>query len=197
MSKKSRTDRTSAAEAAEPVQPAAAEESSAPELEEPGALDDALARLTGELEELQDRHLRLVAEFDNFRKRTARERVEIRARAQADLVAGLIDFLDDLDRVAELDPAQVAARDVVEGVALADRKLRRHLEAAGLERIGSEGDRFDPNIMEAMGSLPTDEAAKDHTVGNVFQPGYRFGGHLVRPARVQVHVYQGGADDDE
>lgn len=153
-------------------------------------------RLTRELEELQDRHLRLAAEYDNFRKRTAKERIEGRGRAQADLVARLIDSLDDLDRVAELDPEQAASRDVVDGVALVDRKLRRELENAGLERIGAEGEPFDPNTMEAMGSIPTDDPDQDHTVAIVFQPGYRFGGHLVRPARVQVHVHEGGADGD-
>ena len=194
MSKRSRTPQSRAAEPAEPGHDEASP-AAEPAAGEADALDAEVSRLGAELSELEDRHLRLAAEFDNFRKRTAREREENRTRAQAELIARFIDFLDDLDRVAELDPEQVAARDVVEGVALADRKLRRQLDAAGLERIGTEGEAFDPNVMEAMGSIPTDDAARDHRVAIVFQPGYRFGGHLVRPARVQVHVYQGGTGD--
>ncbi len=144
--------------------------------------------LRAELAELQDRHLRLAAEFDNFRKRNARERTELRARAQAEIVSLMLEALDDLGRVAHLDPEQTSARDVVDGVEMVERKLMRQLGSAGLERVGVVGEPFDPNVHEAIGTVPTDDQAADHTVAAVFQPGYRFAEQLVRPARVQVFV---------
>jgi molecular chaperone GrpE len=166
---------------------AAAEEAgaTAPEADEAGALDAAAA----ELDALRDRYLRLAAEYDNFRKRTARERLELRGRAQADLVAVLLEALDDLGRVAHLDPAVTAAGDVIAGVELVERKLLRQLEAMGLERVSEVDVPFDPNQHEAIGAVPATRAEQDHTVANVVQAGYRFGGQLLRPARVQVRIW--------
>lgn len=141
--------------------------------------------------ELQDRYLRLAAEYDNFRKRTARERLELRTRAQADLASALLEALDDLGRVAHLDPQTAAAADVIAGVELVERKVLRQLEAAGLERIVESGVPFDPNLHEAIAQAPADAPEQDHTVAAVFQVGYRFGGQLLRPARVQVRVWSG------
>jgi molecular chaperone GrpE len=172
------------------VQPETAAPSPAPAgaLLEPDA--QALQRLSGELEQVKDRHLRLAAEFDNFKKRKERERVETWSRAQAELVAGILDALDDLGRVAHLDPQATAAKDVVAGVELVERKLARALSAAGLERLGAEGEPFDPNVHEAVTSMPASSAKQDHQVASVMQPGYRFGGALLRPARVAVYLWQ-------
>lgn len=190
------TDAVEAPETAEAREPAASEGVG----DDPGGLEAMptleaeVERLSEELEELRDRHLRLAAEYDNFRKRTLKERAEARARSQADLVRALVDELDDLDRVVQIDPAQAAAADVLEGVKLVEKKIWRQLEAAGLERLGAVGDTFDPNLHEAVGSMPTPAPEDDHTVAVVMQPGYRLAGHLVRPARVQVYVH---ADDAE
>ncbi|HEY2825036.1 MAG TPA: nucleotide exchange factor GrpE [Gemmatimonadales bacterium] len=153
--------------------------------------DEEIARLTEQLEQAKDQHLRLAAEYENFRKRTARERGELRARSQAEVVANILDSLDDLGRVAHLDPSAVSAKDIVTGVELAERKMLRELETAGLERVGNVGEKFDPNAHEAISSMPAPTAEADHTVAAVFQPGYRFGGALIRPARVQVFLWQG------
>lgn len=155
------------------------------------------SELRAEFEELQDRHLRLAAEFDNFKKRTARERVEGRARAQGEIVSLMLDALDDLGRVAHVDPAATNAKDVVDGVELVERKLYRLLEAAGLERIGAVGEGFDPNQHEAIGTVPATHGEGDHTVAAVLQPGYRFSGQLLRPARVQVFVAAPAAETGE
>jgi molecular chaperone GrpE len=152
----------------------------------------AVSRLASELEEAQDRHLRLAADFDNFRKRMTRERLETWARAQADVVAKLLDSIDDLGRVASVALDQATAADVLAGVALVERKLLKELEGAGLERIGSVGEPFDPHHHEAIGTLPAQSEADDHTVADVIQPGYRFGGALLRPARVRVHTWMSG-----
>jgi molecular chaperone GrpE len=152
---------------------------------------EAARDVGAELADLNDRYLRLAAEFDNYRKRTGRERLELRSRAQGDLVAGLIDALDDLARVAHLDPEATTARDVIAGVELVERKMLKQLEAAGLERIAAVGVPFDPNVHEAIAQAPALSPEQDHTVAAVFQTGYRFGGSLLRPARVQVRIWTG------
>jgi len=157
--------------------------------------DQAVIRLEEELDTLKDRHLRVAAEYENFRKRTARERTELWSRAQADVVSGLLDALDDLGRVSDLDPQVATAEDVIKGVELVERKLFKELETAGLERVGEVGQPFDPNQHEAIGSLPATSAKEDHTVGSVLQPGYKFGGALIRPARVQVRMWSGDASE--
>ncbi|NIM50099.1 MAG: nucleotide exchange factor GrpE [Gemmatimonadales bacterium] len=150
--------------------------------------EEAVRRLTGELEELNDKYLRLAAEFDNYRKRMARERSETWGRAQAELVKNVLDALDDLGRVVSLDVAQANVEDVVAGVDLVERKLMRQLEAAGLGRLGVEGETFDPNYHEAVGAMPAASMEQDGTVAAVLQPGYRLGSMLVRPARVRVFL---------
>ena len=152
---------------------------------------DPVAELGEELRDMQDRHLRLAAEYDNFRKRTARERFDDRQRAQGDLASALIDALDDLGRVAHLDPATTSATDIVAGVEMVERKLFKALGERGLERVGVVGDPFDPTTHEAVGGVPAPTAALDQTVAAVFQPGYRLGGQLLRPARVQVYLHAG------
>ena len=150
-----------------------------------------IERLNGELAELNERHLRLAAEFDNFRKRTARERSELWATAQADLVARLVDAVDDLTRFAHVDPVAVNAQALREGIELVERKVLKQLEAAGVERVDGVGVPFNPAVHEAVTTAPTSDPARDHTVGAVLQPGYKMGERLVRPARVQVLTYQG------
>ncbi len=154
--------------------------------------DEAVRRLQSQLEESREQHLRLAAEFDNFRKRVARERAELSDRAQAALVSRLLDALDDMDRlIAGGDAASPEA--LREATALVDRKLRRELEAAGLERIDPVGQPFDPSVHEAVSVLPPPSPAHDHEVSATFQTGYRYKGNLVRPARVQVYAEPGQA----
>ncbi len=158
--------------------------------------EQAIQRLAGELAAFKDRHLRLAAEFDNFKKRTQRERAEDWDRARSQVVANILDALDDLGRVAALDPERTGARDVLAGVELVERKLVRELSNAGLERVGAEGESFDPNQHEAVNMLPAPAPDQDHQVAKVLQPGYRFGGTLLRPARVSVYAWHetGAAD---
>lgn len=158
------------------------------------APEEAVRRLTDEVEEMRDRHLRLAADFDNFRKRISRERTETWARAQADVVSKILDALDDLGRVAHVDLSQADATDILSGVELVERKLLRELESAGLERVGQADEPFDPNVHEALGTMPAEGPDRDHTVGEVVQIGYRFGGALLRPARVMVRTWTGGGD---
>ena len=154
--------------------------------------DQAVQRLERELDEVRDRHLRLAAEFDNFRKRVSRERLELSDRAQAAFISRLLDVLDDLDRLAEGETA-TSAESLREAVTLIDRKFRKELESAGVERIDPAGQPFNPEEHEAVSTLPAPDASRDQEVSATFQPGYRFKGTLVRPARVQVFADQGQA----
>ena len=139
----------------------------------------------------KDRHLRLAADFENFRKRTAKERTEMWMRAQADLVGRLADALDDLSRFAHIDPAETDAKTLHEGVDLVERKVWKELEAAGVTRIDQAGVPFDPNVHEAVTTQPASKPEEDHTVGQVVQPGYKMRDILLRPARVVVLTWQG------
>ena len=146
--------------------------------------------LRAEMDALNDRHLRLAAEFDNYRKRNERERVELGARAQAELVGKLLEALDDLQRVVEVDAESTSVEALLEGVELVEKKLRRTLESAGLEPIDAEGEFFNPATMEALMTLPAERPEDDELVADVFQKGYRFRDTLIRPARVRVRKYE-------
>lgn len=148
-------------------------------------------RLEDELDGLKDRHLRLGAEFDNYRKRVARERAELGDRAQAALAGRLLDVLDDVDRLVAQAEQGGSLDALREGLTLVDRKLRKELEAAGLERIDPAGQAFDPQEHEAVSIVAAPSADEEHTVSATFQPGYRFKTILVRPARVQVFSGEG------
>lgn len=138
----------------------------------------------------KDRHLRLAAEYDNFRKRTLKERTEAWTRAQAELVSRLADALDDLSRFAHIDPADIDSRTLHEGVDLVERKIWKELENAGVTRINETGVPFDPNVHEAISTQAATKPEQDHFVGQVVQPGYKMRDSLLRPARVIVLTWQ-------
>jgi molecular chaperone GrpE len=180
------------AEAGEPSAGATAESEANAAAETPEAEPSAPRGGNGETadaEGLRDRYLRLAAEFDNYRKRTERERTESWGRAQAQLVERILDAIDDLQRVGGVDPETSTSASVVEGVQMVERKLLRLLEGAGLESVDAQGKPFDPNVHEAIVSTPTEREEEDDTVAEVFQKGYSFKGQLLRPARVRVHKF--------
>jgi molecular chaperone GrpE len=156
--------------------------------------DQAVRRLKDEVDTVKDRYLRLAAEFENFKKRMARERAETWARAQADVVSNILDALDDFTRVTQMDPSSAAVPDLLSGVQLVERKLLRELESAGLTRVGRVGESFDPNLHEAVGAVPANSPEDDGSVAAVLQVGYQFGNALLRPARVQVSVTSDDGD---
>lgn len=171
-----------------PIAPSLDPETGAPPA--PMVPEDAAA-WAAEIEALKDRHLRLAAEYDNFRKRTAKERTEAWTRAQADLIARIADVLDDLSRFAQIDPLDVDTQTLHEGIDLVERKLWKELEAAGVTRIDVVGAPFDPNVHEAVTMQPAPSPEQDHTVGQVVQPGYKMRDVLLRPARVVVLTWPG------
>ncbi len=150
-------------------------------------VQSALERVTAERDELKDRHLRLAAEYDNFRKRSQRERAEWAERAQAELLGKLLEVLDDLDRLVENGGRSASVDDLHQAVTLVDRKLWKELEKFGLEVLEPQGIPFDPSVHEAISQIPSPTAEQAHQVATTFQAGYRYKGILLRPARVQVY----------
>jgi len=159
--------------------------------------EEVIEALSTELEELGDRHLRLVAEFDNFRKRTVRERAQQETRAQAELARQLLESLDDLSRVSEIGSHDHDAAAILEGVQLVEVKLRRALEQLGLSPIEAVGKPFNPELHEAMVTVSTDRPDEDEIVAQELAKGYMFRGSLLRPSRVQVKMYRPGSDDHQ
>ena len=152
---------------------------------------DAAEDTQRQLDEQRDKYLRLAAEYDNFRKRTVRERSEAASRGQAELIRHIIDALDDLARFAHVDPDAADARTVVQGVEMVERKLLKALANAGLTVVSPENSSFDPALHEAVATEPAQAPEDDHVVSRVFQPGYVFNGQLLRPARVVVKQWNG------
>jgi molecular chaperone GrpE len=153
--------------------------------------EDVQAELEQVLADQRDKYLRLAAEYDNFRKRTLRERNEAQARGQADLVRQLLDALDDLGRFAHLDPSTTDASTVVQGAEMVEKKILKALGSAGLQVVNPVNQTFDPAQQEAVTTEPALSPEDDHVVSRVFQQGYLFNGQLLRPARVVVKQWNG------
>lgn len=152
--------------------------------------DETRADTASEIEAHRDRYLRLAADYDNYRKRTAREAQQARLRGQGDLIKGMLDSLDDLDRFAHLDPATTDAKTVIDGVAMVEKNLFKALANVGIETIDPVEMPFDPNLHEAVSTIGANSPDEDHIVAQVYQKGYMLNGQLLRPARVVVKQYQ-------
>ncbi|MDX6505011.1 MAG: molecular chaperone GrpE, partial [Gaiellaceae bacterium] len=125
---------------------------------------------------------RLAADFDNYRKRVARDQAALVERAHEKLIRELLPVLDDLERALEAASAHEEAQ-LEDGVRLVHRSLRDLLEREGLTEIATEG-QFDPHVHEALATQPSEQ--DEGTVVDVFQKGYRLGERVLRPARVTV-----------
>jgi molecular chaperone GrpE len=138
--------------------------------------------LQADRDQLFDRLQRLAAEFDNFRKRSAREQASFAERANERLIKELIPILDDLGRALEAAADHEEVK-LEEGVRLVHRSLSELLSKQGLAEIETNG-KFDPHVHEALLSQPSD--AEEGSVIEVVQKGYKLGDHVLRPARVVV-----------
>mgnify|MGYP006283944643 CR=1 FL=1 len=149
--------------------------------------EDPLARAERERDEHLDTARRIAAEFDNYKKRMAREHEELRGRAAERLLHDLLPVLDDLERaLAAFESAEKEA--IADGVALVHRALWTLLEREGVAEVDPVGEPFDPHAHEALLSQPSD--APEGTVVEVVQKGFKLGDRVLRPARV---VISGGA----
>jgi molecular chaperone GrpE len=143
---------------------------------------DPLEAVTRERDEYLDTLQRLKAEFDNYRKRVARDQHELAARAHERLVRELVPVLDDLERALEAATQHEEAK-LEEGVRLVHRALADALGREGLAEIETDG-KFDPHTQEALLSQPSDQ--EEGTVIQVLQKGYTLGDRVLRPARVII-----------
>ena len=141
-------------------------------------------KLSAEKAELYDRLLRKQAEFDNFRKRTERERSEFLQFAGMEYARELLPVIDDFERALKV---QSSDQNYTKGIELIYQRLADILKKMGVEPIEATGKKFDPNLHEAVVRVPSDEA-EDETVLEEMQRGYNFKGKLLRPAMVKVAV---------
>ena len=170
------------------VQPEAAEPPTEPAPERPAEEVDELTAVTRERDAYLDALQRLKAEFDNYRKRVARDQGDLVARAGERIVGALIPVLDDLERALEAATSHEEAK-LEDGVRLVHRALADLLAREGLHEVETDGP-FDPHTQEALLSQPSEAA--EGTVIQVLQKGYRLGDHVLRPARVVVSAGSGG-----
>lgn len=157
---------------------------------------DQLAKLQAESEELRATLVRRQADFENFRKRIDRERVEDSRRHVSRVIESLLPVLDGFERALAAHAAP-AYEDYRKGFELIYRQLWDALQRLGLERLDPVGKRFDPHVHQALERVESADHA-DGTVLDVLQPGYSFHGRLLRPAvvRVAVHPAQASAGAD-
>ncbi len=142
-------------------------------------------KLKAELSEQKDKYLRLYAEFDNFRRRSSKERIEQMQTAGREVIVSLLDVLDDCDR-AEKQIQEVEQTPVTEGVLLVFNKLRATLTAKGLKPMNCTGQDFNPDEQEAISQIPvTDEKLKGKIVDEVVK-GYYLNDKIIRFAKVVV-----------
>lgn len=145
--------------------------------------EKADTELRAVIDDLRDKNLRLHAEFDNFRKRTERERIQTINRASAGLMLDLLPVLDNF-RLA-LNAGASGGESFRAGVEMIDKQLSDVLGRHGLERIKAEGEQFDPQVHEALISEPSVEHEEGEVI-EVLQDGYTLRGSVLRPARVKV-----------
>lgn len=151
-------------------------------------LDDLLADTQRERDEYLDLAKRTKADFENFRKRMSAEVLAAAGRGKADVIRDVVPVLDDLERAiqaAGLDPEGDSDDGLAHGVLLVFRSLRDSLGKHGIEAVDPTGERFDPQLHEALSAQPA-EGVESGTVVETMQKGYKLGEQLIRPARVVV-----------
>jgi len=145
--------------------------------------EDKTAELEAQLQEKNDRILRLQADFENFRRRTAKEKEELAAVITQNLLIDLLPLLDNFERAMTVE--QTDGEAFQKGVEMIFTQLKEVLDKNGLEHIEAEGQPFDPNVHQAVMRVENPDVS-DGTVTQVLQKGYQAKGRVIRPAMVQV-----------
>lgn len=153
-------------------------------LSNPGG-EDALGKMRAELEEQKDKYLRLFAEFDNFKRRNAKERIELIQTAGKDVIISLLEVLDDCDRAEKQMEESDDATANKEGVLLVFNKLRNTLQSRGLKTMESVNTDFDVEKHEAITEIEASEKQKGKVVDEIVK-GYYLNDKLIRFAKVVV-----------
>lgn len=148
--------------------------------------DEEMAKVRAELDEVKDKHLRLIAEFDNFRRRTSKESLELRKVAGKEIIQSLLVVLDDMSRAEKQIENSNDVAALKEGTLLVFNKLRSVLQSKGLKAMDAANEEFNPDLHEALTEIP---APNEHMVGkiiDVVEPGYYLNDALIRHAKVVV-----------
>ncbi len=155
-------------------------------LSNPADDENETEKFQREAAEWKDKYLRLVAEFDNFRKRNAKERIELIQTAGKDVIVSLLDVLDDSERAQkQLETSNDAAASK-EGVLLVFNKLRNTLQSRGLKPMNSTGQEFNPDLHEAITEIPAPSKQLEGKVVDEVQKGYYLNDKIIRFAKVVV-----------
>ena len=148
-------------------------------------------QLTEKLAETNDKYVRLMAEFDNYRRRVAKEKLDLISTAGEDVIKGLLPVLDDCERALQVLNAATdteAAKAAKEGTELIYNKLMAYLKSKGLAPIEAVGKELDTDFHEAVAQFPVQEADKKNKVFDVTQQGYTLNGKVIRYAKVVVGI---------
>lgn len=149
--------------------------------------EDEVATLKAAVEESKDKYLRLYSEFENFRRRNAKERLELIKTANEDLVTDLLPVLDDFERAIKAMGDQEESKAVREGVELIQNKLIKALEQKGLKPMGDlQGKAFDADIHEAITQIPAPEESLKGKIVDVIEHGYYLNEKVIRYAKVVI-----------
>jgi molecular chaperone GrpE len=182
MSKKNKKETAVAEEEVAVNETQTSEKKSAKQSKETNQIEDLQEAVKNE----KDRYLRLFADFENFKKRTGRERIELFKTASQDVMVSLLPVIDDFDRaLKEIDKAE---DDILfKGVELISNKLRETLKSKGLETIGTQqGDSFDAEIHEAVTQIPAPSEDMKGKIIDVIEKGYKLGDKIIRFPKVVI-----------
>ncbi len=166
----------------EEIEAAQQEAQQAAESQEEAVQPSEVELLTAELNECKDKHLRLAAEYDNYRKRTAREKDALYGDATAAAVSAFLPVYDNLERALASETQDEAYR---KGVEMIFTQLCETMAKLKVEEINPQGEKFDPNLHNAVMHVE-DENFEENTVAEVFQKGFKIGDRVVRHAMVKV-----------
>ena len=148
--------------------------------------DEEAEKLQAEIAELKDKHLRLVAEFDNFRRRSAKERMELIQTASKDTIESLLVVLDDMDRASKQLENTTDLTVLKEGISLVFNKLRNIMQQKGLRAMDTINEEFNPDLHEAITEIPAPSEKMKGKIIDVTEPGYYLNDKLIRHAKVVV-----------
>ncbi|MBR5862767.1 MAG: nucleotide exchange factor GrpE [Bacteroidales bacterium] len=151
-------------------------------------LEKKIAELEAQVAKDKDDYLRLMAEFDNFRRRTSQEKLELVSMASTDTIKGLLPVLDDCERALKVLKESNDSEAAKEGTELIYNKLMGYLKTKGLAVIEAMGQPFDTDVHEAVAQFPVQEDEKKGKVFDVVQTGYTLNGKVIRFAKVVVGI---------
>ncbi|GAA0523327.1 nucleotide exchange factor GrpE [Chitinophaga japonensis] len=187
MTDKEKDIQTDSQDTANGQQPAAEENNAGGNVQAEKAPEEGeLEKKQQELNEIRDKYLRLVAEFDNFRKRTAKERVELIQTANKEVILAMLDVLDDCDRAYRQLETATDIDAMRDGVVLVFNKLKSTLQAKGLRPMESMHEEFNPDMHEAITEIPAPAEDLKGKVIDELQKGYYLNDKLIRYAKVVV-----------